>query len=344
MEKKRKTKRERILVTGASGCVGASLIKDLAKKGHLVRASVFPNTWHPFLDEVEPKLLEVRFGNILDKAYIEKAVQGCTHVYHVAGIVSYNKIDDKKVHAVHVQGTRNILEAAKEHKIKKVVVTGSTAGIGIPKHPKRPLNEETPFDYKNYKKVMYMYSKHLCIKECQKAAKEGLNVSVISPTTIFGQGDVMMNIGKAIKKIKEGKLNRAPPGGNSVISVDDVVAAHQLVMEKGKAGENYIFANESLSYIELFNTIAKVLDKPKITKKIPAWTLTILKPTLTAYENLLLQFKKKPLLSPSALNFSYKYRYFDASKARKELGWQAKDSFEDAVKKAVAFYEKHNLL
>ena len=271
-------------------------------------------------------------------------MKNCDYVYHIAGVVSYNKIDDKEVYDVNYVGVKKILHAAKKLGVKKIVVTGSTAGIGIPEDKNKPLTEDDILDLKKYKKVMYMYSKHLCIKACKRFSDEGLNVSVVSPTTIYGQGDVAMHIGKVVKKIKENKLGFAPPGGNAVLSVDDVCDAHILVMEKGKSGENYIFADEFMTYLDMFNRIAVLVKSKKIKSTLPRWILSPVSGLLTFMEYLLLIFGKKPLLPVAGLRFSFQFRYFDSSKARKELCWKPKNSFEDAMKKAIEFYEKEGLI
>ncbi|MBT3323626.1 NAD-dependent epimerase/dehydratase family protein [archaeon] len=332
--------KSKILITGASGCVGANLTKKLVEEGNDVRIFILKGTWHPFLDGLK---LEVITGDITNIKDVYKAMEGCDYVYQIAGIVSYNKLDEDLIYKVNYLGTKNILEVAKTLKVKKVVVTASTAGIGIPKN-KLPLNEDSQFDYKKYKKVMYMYSKHLVIKECEKYAKQNLNVSIVSPTTIYGQGDLCMHIGNVVKKIKEGKLKLIPPGGNSVLSVDDVIDAHILVMKKGRSGENYIFANESITYKEMFSTIAKSLNVKKPKLITPNWILEPTKLSLSLMEYALLPLNKKPLLSPHSINFTFKYRYFDSNKARMELGWKPKQTFEESINKAIKFYTDYKLI
>jgi len=328
-------------ITGGTGCVGSNMIKKLIQQGHEVHALVFPGTWHPFLNGLKFKYF---YGDITNKNDVMTAMKSCDYVYHVAGIVSYNLIDHKKIFNVHVNGTRNVLDIAKKLKIKKVVVTVSTAGIGIPENKRKPLTENSPFNYKKYKKVMYMYSKHIMIKLCEKFAKKGLNVSMVSPTTIYGQGDTTMHIGKTIQRIKKGKLKIAPPGGNSVVSVDDVIDAHFLVMKKGKKGENYIFVAESMSYKHMFNIISKLVKVQPIKKVYPYWILPFIKFIANIIERFLLLFNKKPLVSPHSLNFVFKYRYFDPSKAINELGWKPKQDFETAIKKAIDFYEEQGFM
>ena len=153
-----------------------------------------------------------------------------------------------------------------------------------------------------------------------------------------------MHIGKVVKKIKEGKLKKAPPGGNAVVSVDDTIDAHLLAMAKGKSGEDYIIANEFIPYIRMFNRIAKLLGVPGIRKKYPKIILEPMKIVLTVLERVMFVFGKKPILSAHSMNFSFKFRYFDSTKIRRELGWQPKVDFELAMAKAIEFYNDHNLL
>lgn len=265
-------------------------------------------------------------------------------MYQVAGVVSYHKIDDDYVYSTHVDGVETVLRTAKALGVSKVVVTASTAGIGIPDDKQHPLNEKSPFDFKQYQWVMYMYSKHKTITVCQQFAIQGLNVSIVSPTTIYGPGDVTMHVGGIIKKIKEGKMAYAPPGGNAVVSIDDAVDAHLLVMEKGRSGENYIIADEYITYVDMFAIIADIVGAPRITRTLPQMIRKPMKFFLHVLEEGVLFFGKKSVLSPASLNFSFKYRYFDSSKIRTELGWSPKVHFKDAIRASVAFYTEHKML
>lgn len=331
----------KILVTGATGQIGSSLCRRLVEEGHEVTAFILPKTWHPFLDGLDLKII---YGNICNYQNVVRAMQGQDYVYQVAGIVSYDRLDNAKMYSVHCDGVRNVLTTALEFGVKKVVVTASTAGIGITENKNQPLNEDAPFDMRKYKQVMYMYSKHLKIKLCQEFAQKGLNVSIVSPTTVYGQGDTEMHVGKLVKAIKNGQVRSAPPGGNAVVSVDDIMDAHLLVMERGKSGENYIFVDECMTYLDIYNRIAKLLNALPITRVTPAWILPFDGFYLSIKEHVLAWFGKKPSKSPRALNFSFKCRYFDSSKARRELGWQPKVSFEEAMKKAIQFYNERGLI
>jgi len=328
---------KKIFITGASGFIGSNLIRKLVKQGNKVTVLLKKTSYHPFLKNLKIKKV---YGDITDYNSIIKAMKDCDFIYHLAALISYNKPDTKNMFNVNVIGTRNIMNAALKSKIKKVVHVSACAAIG---YNKKPVNENFKFP-KKYKKVAYMHTKYLAEKEALKAFKKGLNVVIVNPCTIFGQGDKTLNSGSVIKNIKEGKLFAAPPGGTAVVSVDDVVDGILLAMKRGKPSERYILSNENIPYIKLFNIIAKELGVKKITKQLPKFSYYILLPLISIIETISIILNKKIKLSTQIINFSFKYRYFDSTKARKELNWKPKVNIQEAIKKAIQFYKKENLI
>lgn len=327
-----------ILVTGAAGMLGSSFVHALVSRGEKVRALLLPNTWHPLLDGVD---LEIVHGDVLDIASVRKAMRGCTQVYHMVGIVSYQRRDAALVKRVNVDGTRNVLIVAGEQKTR-VVVTASTAGIGISDGIEL-LHEDTIFPAR-YRNVAYMHSKHMVLEECKRFAANGVTVCAVSPTTIYGQGDMGMHIGKLVRKIKDDAVWFIPPGGNAVVSVDDTISAHLLAMAKGKPGENYLIANECLPYREIYAAIAEVLEVRVTQRVFPAWVQPIGEVIFTVVEQCCALFGGETLWPTHAWNSSFRFRYFDATKARRELGWRPKENFRSAMRKAIAFYRTQRLL
>lgn len=328
------------LVIGASGKLGGALTQKLVEEGHQVSILILKNTWHPFLDNLN---IKVHYGDITNIKEMEEAFKTVTHVYHVAGIVTYNTQIDDLVYKVNYIGVKNTIKLSKKHNIGKIVVTCSTAGHGIPNTASKPITEKDKLDLKKYKSVMYMYSKHLALLECAKAGKAGVNIVSVSPTAIYGAGDSTMHIGKTILGIKNKKITKAFPGGDTVIDLEDVINGHILAMKKGKAGEDYILANEMLSYKEMFNIIAKATNAPPISKTYPKWLMPIWTTYLKTLNSILSILGKPPKSSPQRIYIRYQYRFFDSSKARKELNWEPKIDFKKSISRAIEYYKENNL-
>jgi dihydroflavonol-4-reductase len=326
----------KVFVTGASGMVGANLVKRLVQNKDEVTILVRKTSSHPFLDDLEVKRV---YGDMGDFNSIKRGMKGSDYVYHLAGYISYNKKDRKKLFDINASGTRKVMKAALNLKIKKVVHCSSTAAIGIGDSKGDILDEESEFKPR-FKKIGYMYSKKLAEDEVLKAYEEGLNVCLVNPSSIMGAGDEKMNSGALFKNIKDNRLKAATPGGNSIVAVSDVVEGLILAMEKGRSGRRYILNSQNIEYIDLFNIIAKVVDSKRIKRKIPK----IAYYPLVFVAWLLEKVDKNAKLTPEVLFFSFRYRYFDSSRAKKELGWTPEQDLKATIREAVDYYEKRGLI
>ena len=315
-------------------------MKRLAEDGNKVHALVYGNKTHPFLKGMKIKKFS---GDVTDKDSLRDAMEGCSQVYNVAGMVSYLKKDFKKMMDVHVRGTKNVMEVASELGVKKMVQTSSCAAIGLPESPEKPQDEKTKWD-KKYDKVGYMHTKKLAEDEIKKFRGNGMKIVMVNPTSFFGQGDINMNEGELVRNIKNGVLKFATPGGNSVVSVDDTVEGHLLAMSKGRDRERYILSNEFMPFIEIFNIIADELGKKKIDYVLPKSSFYLAYGASCMAEKTCSFFGIKNKLSPHIVNFSFKYRYYKSDKARSELGWLPGQSFRESIKKAINFYEENGLI
>ncbi len=337
----------KVLVTGATGCIGSNLVRMLAEKGDKINTLNLPGSWHPFLEGIDAKH---SFGDIRDREAVMSAMSGCEQVYQVAGVVSYHRRDRDDVYSTHVDGVRNVLDVARDFGVERVVVTASTAGIGITRDPNVPLTEESEFDFSFYGLVPYMHSKNMTIEMVRFMNKQRTDVVCVSPTTAYGAGDTSMHIGKLVKRIKQGRARFIPRGGNSFVDVEDIARGHILAMEKGKGGENYILASGCMTYRELYNGIAKALGVRLKTSDALSWffskdiVLGLAKSGLGFLEGFFARRDKRLTLPSFALEFSSKFRYFDSSKARNVLGWAPKVGFEDSIRRAIRFYEGQGLI
>lgn len=330
---------EKVFVTGATGFLGANLVKRLVAKGNEVHALIYPGTRHPFLEELPIKRFE---GDILDRAYLDEAIEGCERGYHTAGLVSYRKADMEKMRAIHVDGARNVMDSSKQAGVKRVVHTSSTSTIGFT-WKDIAMDEGHPWNSR-YDSVGYMHTKRLGEQAALSANHHNFEVVAVNPATFFGAGDTNMNEGDLFRNIKLGKLKRAFPGGSSVVSIEDTVEGHLLAMERGKPGERYILATEYLPIREIFSIISQEVGGPEITGTFHPTNIFWMYPLTAAFERVATFLKRKTKITPQATALGFGYRHFDSGKARGELGWEPLVPFRQAVREARDFYETHKLI
>ncbi len=325
----------RILVTGATGFVGGVLVRELIKDGeHEIRALVRKDSNISNIQRLDG--LEITFGDLRDKESLKKALKGCRGLYHAAAHNALWARDSRIFYDVNVRGTQNILEAAREEGVEKVVYTSSIRALGIPQ--KGTLaNEETEFNCWHIKDH-YMKSKYLAEQVCLEMAEKGLPVVIVNPTGPVGPGDIRPTpTGKSIVDFLNGKLPGYLDGGFNLIDVEDVAKGHILAFQKGRIGERYILGNRNISMKEFFLLLERI-------SKVPAPKMRIPYPlALTAASALELSSKitRKPSpLTIARVQIISKYIYFDCSKAIRELGLP-QTPIELSLEKAVRWFREN---
>lgn len=319
---------ETVFVTGGTGMVGANLARRLIEDGHRVRLLVRARL-HPFLEHLPYQPVP---GDLADLDALDAGMAGCSQAYHVAGAVSYRVRDRRRLFETNVHGTRNVLAAAARAGVKRIVHTSSTAAVGMSERPHQVLDETTPFD-RRFESDPYMWTKHLAEREVVRAAEGGLDAVIVNPSTIYGSGDVYRTTSSIFRSLKDGRVFAAPPGGNSVVSVDDVVRGLLLAMERGQTGRRYILSAERLTYREMLDRVAGLIGGTPVRWTLPA----VLEWPLAAVAGVASTLVPSLPLTPSVIRFSFRYRYFSSARARTELGWEPKTAFEEAVRAAWQF-------
>jgi dihydroflavonol-4-reductase len=322
-----------VFVTGATGMVGRALVRRLLGQGVRVRALARASSNS---SELAASGVELVRGDLRDARALADAMRGCDRVFHVAGLVSYRRADAERMYETNVIGTRHVLWAAMEAGVERVVHTSSTAAVGLSDR-EAPLDEEARFD-PELRGVPYMWMKHLAEVELLEAVKAGLDAVMVNPSTIIGSGDVHLNTGKLFKQIARGSLRFAPPGGNSVVALEDVVDGHLLAMERGATGRRYIVNGENLRQVELLTRIAHALGRPAVESVLPRWTEKPLKVAARFAE------LSGGALTPQVIFFSFRYRYFSAARARAELGWAPRMGVDAAIADAARWYAENGVL
>ncbi len=325
----------RVFVTGANGQVGSALVQALIGQGHQVHILLREGAWHPGLEAVKSEGLQVFRGSFLKAAELRTAMKGCQIVFHVAGMISYRPQDAWQMQQVNVYGTAQVVQMALELGIERLVHTSSTAALGYSHHPTQVLAESTELAPQFYT-IAYLKTKRDAENEVKYGIQQGLDAVMLNPSTIFGPGDAKGNTGQLFQQLQNG-LRWAPPGGSAVVSIEQVVKGHLLALSQGKSGARYVLSSLNLPFQHLFQMLADLYQGQSI-QTLPR----ALEKPLVAAAQLAQVLPLKLALSADVMRFSFNYRYFDASKAQRELGWQPDSlaQFKGCLEAAKQWYQE----
>lgn len=318
------------LVTGATGCVGANVVAALLERGYRVRAMRRPNSSLDALDSLQPELV---VGDVLDPASLVAACEGCALVFHVAAVSDYWRTPTERIYRVNVEGTRNVLVAALETGVERLVYTSSVGALGLPP-PDHLLDELATFNLQPHR-FPYGHSKHLAEQAVQDTAARGLDVVIVNPAAVIGARDVHFIGGSVLREARRGITWFAPPGGMNWVDAETVGLGQVLAAEHGRTGERYILGGENVSHRAAMEIVAEVVGgrRPMLTLPRPLMHVVAL---LASGCN---------ALRPGALPFSGEQArlsaadiYCDCSKARQKLELPL-TSFRTAAARAYAWYQ-----
>jgi len=306
----------KIFVTGATGYIGNNLAKKLANEGNVIHA-LCRNENTPVLSHPNIKIFK---GDITDKISIENAIQNCEQVYHLAAYARVWAKDMSIFYKLNVEGLKNVLDAARNSSVQKIVFT-STAGTLGPSAA-RPVKEDDkrigePFTEYEISKTQ---AENLCREYCNKY---GMHIVIVNPPRIYGHGIITESnaVTRLIKLYMAGKWKITPGDGKrtgSYVYIDDVVNGHILAMQKGRSCERYILAGVNASYNEFFNLLANITGKKISLIKMPVWLMMLAGNAMQLYTNIT---GKPPLLTPPWIKKYYHDWSLSSEKAQHELGY-----------------------
>jgi hydroxymethylglutaryl-CoA reductase/dihydroflavonol-4-reductase len=320
----------KILLTGATGHLGANLLRLLLAEGEDVRVMIRNTHDRTALEGLDVERVE---ADLRDGSAVAAAVRGCSHVYHCAALVS--TIDGDAAHKRHiydtnVRGTIHVLNAARMHAVEKVAVSGSLSATGhdaaTPSHEAMPFY---PFD----RQLPYGFSKHLVEHECLRAHAEGLNVVVATSCAIIGPHDYAPSrMGRVLIDFAHGKLRAFIPGGFEFVSAHDIAKGHMLAMDKGRSGQKYIFSTAYSSVDDLLDIFREVTGQPLPRLRLPPDLMALMaeisdKTWFRLFPNAPRRF------TPGAVRLLRMNRRVSIDKAQQELGFKP-GNLSDAVRDA----------
>ncbi len=304
----------KVLVTGGTGFVGQHLVRALALQGVPVRALYRTERvlW------LEPELaarVEWLPCDILDVQALHEAMDGCTHVYHTAAIIAYRRAAHRHMMQVNVQGTANVVNAARKAGIRKLVHVSSVAALGRARGSE--LVDEGTTWQPDTRTTAYGWSKRQAELEVFRGMAEGLPAVIVNPSLILGSGDWRKGPPNFFLRCRKG-LRFCPSGGTGMVAVDDVVQIMIALMNAPVEGERFILNAEQWSFWSLFTAIADHIGAPRPWLRLGClameslWIADQIFSWITA---------KKPALSREMARMTCRWSAFDNRKVCQYLGY-----------------------
>ena len=322
-----------VLVTGATGFVGANVARLLLADRYRVRALARPAS---SLRALEGCRVEIFRGDILDPDALAPAVRGCGLVFHVAADYRLWAKNPAEIYRNNVDGTRTVLEACARAGVERVVYTSSVGILGLPKGG-GPATETTPVSLADMI-GHYKRSKFLAERVAEEYAARGLPVVIVNPSNPIGPWEVRPTpTGRMILDHLQGRMFATLDTGLNLIHVADVARGHLLAARLGRVGEKYILGAENLSLTEIFRRLERItgIRAPRLRAPYPLILLVAL-----ANEGLARATGRPPRVPLTGVRMARKHMYFSADKAVRELGL-FQTPVEQALRDAVDWFVEH---
>jgi dihydroflavonol-4-reductase len=321
----------KVLVTGATGFVGAAVTRKLLAAGYAVRTMTRADSDRRNLVNLD---VEHAVGDLQDPATLVKAVRGTQILFHVAADYRLWVPDQKAMYETNVEGTRRLMRAAMDAGVERIVYTSSVATLGIPPD-QQPGREDTPTSIDNmigpYKRSKFMAEE--LVRDM--ANTEQCPVVIVNPATPMGPGDIRPTpSGRIILDAINGRIPAFVNTGLNIVHVDDVADGHLLALTKGRIGENYILGSEDMSLEVLLGQVARLVGRRPPRVRIPHQLAMAVAHASEAWSRV---SGREPQVTLDAVRMARNIMYFSSDKAQRELGYKPR-SGQHAIEDAVAWF------
>jgi dihydroflavonol-4-reductase len=328
---------EPILVTGATGFVGAAVARALVAEGHQVRVLVRPTSDRR---NIEGLAVEPVIGSLEDGASLAAALAGMEALFHVAADYRLWVRDAQAMMRANVEGTRAIMEAALAAGLRRIVYTSSVATLGQ-YGDGRDANETTPVSYAEMVGA-YKQSKYRAEGVVRLMVRErGLPAVIVNPSTPVGERDVKPTpTGRIIVEAASGRMPAYIDTGLNLVHVEDVASGHLLAFAKGRIGERYILGGDNMSLAEMLRVIAELTGRKPPTITVPrlaVWPIALGAEAVAYFTG------REPFATLDGLKMAKKKMYFSSAKAAAELGYRARPA-RDGLADAIAWFRQAGYL
>lgn len=324
----------KILVTGGAGFIGHHVVRMLHDRGDAVRVALAPGESDAALAglDVDRVVCDVR-----DLPAIDRAVEGCDAVVHMAAIYALWMADWRPIYQVNVQGTRNVIRAARDAGVDRIVYTSSIAAVGL-RDDGSPSDETDAFNLHG-RVPHYSLSKAEAERVALQEAAAGAPVVVVNPAFPFGTGDRRPTpTGRMILRILTGRWFATGPGGLNVVDVEDVARGHLLALDRGSVGRRYLLAGTNTSYDELFRTVKRLAGSNLPHLRMPVWATRA-----SGWAGDQVARWTEPIIDGWTAEYACRQMHFSPSRAQAELGYTV-TPLEDSLQRAIDWFREAGML
>ena len=318
-------------ITGATGFVGNHVARALAEQGAELRLLVRTTSNTKGVADLNCDLVT---GDLRQPASLRRVVAGCEAVFHVAADYRLWVRDPEEMYRSNVEGTRAVLEAARNNKVRRVVYTSSVATMGFTSNG-RPADEDSPVSLGNMIGP-YKRSKFMAEQAAIEAARAGQDVVIVNPTTPVGERDTKPTpSGRIIVDFLKRKFPAYVDTGLNLVDVEVCARGHIAAFEKGLAGERYILGGENLTLKQILDRLAAITDLPSPRVRLPYFVALA---TGVVDEIFTGRIRgREPRATIDAVRMGRKKMFVSSAKAEHALGWRTV-GVDDALKRAVEWF------
>lgn len=316
-----------VAVTGGTGFLGYHLVPALIDAGYHVRLLTRPSSTHPLVTSY-PKEVQRANVDFSDANAIEKALQGAGAIIHAAGLVSYDRDAQPKMHETHVELTRRMLEAARRAGLKRFVHVSSIVTLG---HSSVPRDESAEYNAAPLH-LAYWDTKFEAERLALAANGPDIEVVVVNPGSLIGAGEKGGQLLPFVRKLARSERPFLPSGGSDFLDVRDGARGTVLALERGKPGSRYVLGAVNLSYAEFHKLMRTMLGKKSRPRMVPRWALGIVERLLRFFETL--THMDLSVNSARLRRVNGVYMFHDISKAKRELGYSP-GRLEPAIREMI---------
>jgi dihydroflavonol-4-reductase len=349
----------RVFVTGATGFLGSHVARALVAQGADLRLLVRPTSDLRNIAELNAERVA---GDLRDPASIEKALSGCEVVFHVAADYRLWVRDPDEMYRSNVEGTRALLEAARKQGVRRVVYTSSVATMGFGAnghaaelgsartlrlrsgqaceggrpHTSTIADEDSPVSLAGMI-GHYKRSKFMAEQVAFEAAKSGVDVVIVNPTTPIGERDVKPTpTGRLVLDFLKGKFPAYVETGLNLVDATECARGHIQALEKGKSGERYILGGENLTLKQILDRLGAITGLKSPTVKLPyvfALATGVVDEIVTGR-----LLGREPRATIDAVRMGRKMMFVSSAKAERELGWRLVP-VDGALRRSVEWFQ-----